>query len=77
MTSDALATDKLYTVQEVASHLRCTRRTIFNMIRRGELSAVRVGGLTRISASQLDAYLTRPSKPRRGRRGTKSRKTIN
>lgn len=63
MSPDTLTTDPLYTVPEVARYLRCSTRTIFDLIHRGELHAIKIGRLTRITANQLDAYLARPHKP--------------
>ncbi len=40
----------VYTVAEVAGFLRCSTRTIFNLIDREELACLKVGGLTRITA---------------------------
>ena len=44
-------------VAEVASRLRVDQRTVYRMIRRGQLRAVRVGRLFRIPAEALKAYL--------------------
>lgn len=56
------ATDFLYTVPEVAAYLRCSPRTIFDLIHRGELGCIRVGRLTRIRADQLQSYLQQPAR---------------
>jgi excisionase family DNA binding protein len=49
--------DKLLTAQEVADQLRVSTMTIYRLIRRGELPAVRVGRNYRVLAGELDAYL--------------------
>jgi excisionase family DNA binding protein len=43
----------LVTVQEAAEHLRVHPETIRRMIKRGEISAVKVGSVYRISADDL------------------------
>jgi excisionase family DNA binding protein len=43
----------LITVDEAAEWLRCNPVTVRNMIKRGELSACRVGRLIRIDADSL------------------------
>lgn len=44
-------------VAEVASRLRVDQRTVYRMIQRGQLRAVRVGRLLRIPAQALRAFL--------------------
>ncbi len=48
----------LLTAAEVADQLRVSTMTIYRLIRRGELPAVRVGRNYRVRAADLDAYLT-------------------
>jgi excisionase family DNA binding protein len=50
-------TDRLLTAGEVADTLRVSTMTIYRLIRRGELPAVRVGRNYRVRASDLDDYL--------------------
>jgi len=50
-------TDRLLTAGEVADQLRVSTMTIYRLIRRGELPAVRVGRNYRVRASDLDTYL--------------------
>lgn len=57
MSPNLITADPLYTVPEVARYLRCSTRTIFDLIHRGELHALKIGRLTRITADQLAAYL--------------------
>jgi excisionase family DNA binding protein len=49
--------DRLLTANEVADQLRVSTMTIYRLIRRGELPAVRVGRNYRVRADELDAYL--------------------
>jgi excisionase family DNA binding protein len=44
---------------EAAERLAVTRRTIYRLIDRGELRAVQVGSVLRISHADLDSYLAR------------------
>lgn len=47
----------LLTAVEVADQLRVSTMTIYRLIRRGELPAVRVGRNYRVRADDLEAYL--------------------
>jgi excisionase family DNA binding protein len=47
----------LLTAAEVADQLRVSTMTIYRLIRRGELPAVRVGRNYRVRRSDLEAYL--------------------
>ena len=47
----------LLTAAEVADQLRVSTMTIYRLIRRGELPAVRVGRNYRVRVQDLDAYL--------------------
>lgn len=48
---------QLLTVQEVADELRVSDMTVYRIIKRGELTAVRVGNSYRIRRADLDEYL--------------------
>ena len=50
-------TDRLLSAVEVSDLLRVSTMTVYRLIRRGELPAVRVGRNYRVRASELDAYL--------------------
>jgi excisionase family DNA binding protein len=50
--------DRLLTAHEVADQLRVSTMTIYRLIRRGELPAVRVGRNYRVRESELEAYLS-------------------
>jgi len=49
--------DQLLTAAEVADHLRVSTMTVYRLVRRGELPAVRVGRNYRVRAADLAAYL--------------------
>ena len=46
-----------YTPEEVAQILKITRFTVYEMIKRGDLSAYRIGRKMRIEAPDLDAFI--------------------
>lgn len=48
---------RLLTAAEVADQLRVSTMTVYRLIRRGELPAVRVGRNYRVRAADLDTYL--------------------
>lgn len=48
--------DKSYTTEEVAKLLRISKLTVYDLIKKGELPAYRVGRQMRVDASDLDAY---------------------
>lgn len=45
------------TVAEVAETMRLSRMTVYRLVQRGDLPAVRVGRSYRVPADALDAYL--------------------
>ena len=47
------------TTEEVLGYLKVTPRTIYRLIRAGELPAVRIGRQWRFRRSDLDAWLNR------------------
>ena len=49
--------EKIYTAQEVAQQLKIKKTTVYELIKRGELQATKVGKQLRISQAQLDCYL--------------------
>lgn len=53
---DAVHVGPLLTVAGAAKLLSLSRSTIYELIRRGELTALKVGGARRISAEALEAY---------------------
>ncbi len=50
-------TTRLLTAAEVADQLRVSTMTVYRLIRRGELAAVRVGRNYRVRAEDLETYL--------------------
>ncbi|WP_158852336.1 helix-turn-helix domain-containing protein [Saccharothrix deserti] len=51
--------DMLYRVEEVARALRIGRTKVFDLIRAGELTSVKIGGSRRIPATSVQEYLSR------------------
>jgi excisionase family DNA binding protein len=51
--------DELYRVEEVARALRIGRTKVFDLIRAGELTSVKIGGSRRIPVSSVRDYLSR------------------
>lgn len=49
--------ERLLTAQEVADLLRVSTMTVYRLIRRGDLPAVKVGRSYRVIQSELDRYL--------------------
>ena len=49
--------DRLYTVAEVAEHMRVSNMTVYRLIKAGTLPAIRVGKNFRIRGKDLAAYL--------------------
>lgn len=49
--------EQLLTADEVADMLRVSTMTVYRLIRRGELPAVRVGRSYRVRRPDLDGYL--------------------
>jgi excisionase family DNA binding protein len=54
---DAIGGDRLWTVAEVAEHMRVSNMTVYRLIKAGQLPAIRVGKNYRIRAGDLAAYL--------------------
>lgn len=52
-----LGDDRLWTVAEVANHMRVSNMTVYRLIKAGELPALRVGKNYRIRGRDLSAYL--------------------
>jgi putative molybdopterin biosynthesis protein len=53
--------EKVFTPQEVADRLKIKKATVYELIKRGELNATKIGRQIRISQEQLDHYLKVPS----------------
>ncbi len=52
---------RLLTVAEVAAVMRVSRMTVYRLIRRGQLKAIRVGRNYRVREEDLTTYLERAS----------------
>ena len=52
-----LGGDRLWTVAEVAEHMRVSNMTVYRLIKSGDLPAIRVGKNYRIRGLELAAYL--------------------
>ncbi|WP_066892780.1 excisionase family DNA-binding protein [Clostridium nigeriense] len=52
-----MSEDILYTPDEIAQKLKITKSTVYEMIKRGDLDAHRMGKHLRISKNQLEIYL--------------------
>jgi excisionase family DNA binding protein len=52
-----LGNDQLWTVAEVAEHMRVSNMTVYRLIKSGDLPAIRVGKNYRIRGRDLLAYL--------------------
>jgi excisionase family DNA binding protein len=50
--------DRLLTVGEVAGTMRVSNMTVYRLIKRGQLAAIRVGKNYRIRESDVDLYLS-------------------
>jgi excisionase family DNA binding protein len=57
--SGTLTTLQMLTTDDVLGYLRINARTVYRLIRTGELPAVRIGRQWRIRRSDLDTWLDR------------------
>ena len=57
-----MAKEKYYTVKEIAESYNMTRGSLYNIIRRGEITSVTFGNSIRIPESALQDYLDRHTK---------------
>ena len=48
---------RFLTVPETAAHLRVSAKTIYRLIERGQLPALRVGSQSRVDEAALEAWL--------------------
>lgn len=68
MAGDALEQRRLVRVSEAAKVLDCSRDHVYDLIARGQLESIDIGGkgrsLTRIRLAELDAYLERNTRRR-------------
>lgn len=56
MTQESSGIARLLTVAEVATVMRVSRMTVYRLIRRGQLKAIRVGRNYRVRQDDLNAY---------------------
>lgn len=49
---------ELFTCQDVAKMFKVKQITVWDWIRRGKLSAYKIGKMYRISQAQIDAFVT-------------------
>jgi excisionase family DNA binding protein len=54
-----LLDEPLLTISEVRGLLRLSRTGVYNLVRRGDLVPIRIGGRVRFSPSDVRAYLAR------------------
>ncbi|MBA2530361.1 MAG: helix-turn-helix domain-containing protein [Euzebyales bacterium] len=52
-----LGGDRLWTVAEVAEHMRVSNMTVYRLIKSGQLPAIRVGKNYRLRGRDVAAYL--------------------
>lgn len=66
--ADILDARRLVRVSEAAKVLDCSRDHVYDLIARGQIESIDIGGksrsLTRIRLSELDAYLERNTRRR-------------
>jgi len=48
-----------YRVTEAAQYLAVSERTVWNLIKQGDIACVRFGGITRILKDDIDAFIQR------------------
>lgn len=54
--------ETFYTPEEIAQKLKLSKYTIYEMIKRGEISAHRIGRSLRVTATELETYLQQSRK---------------
>ncbi|MDR6551103.1 helix-turn-helix transcriptional regulator [Paenibacillus qinlingensis] len=54
-----MTTDVSYTTEEIAKLLKISKLTVYDLIKKGDLAAYRVGKQMRVDAADLEAYKTR------------------
>lgn len=48
---------RLYTVDQVAEHLQCTRQHVYKLINTGQLTTIKLGRLRRVRPEDLSAMI--------------------
>ena len=54
-----MTADISYTTEEISKLLKISKLTVYDLIKKGDLPAYRVGKQMRVDASDLEAYKTR------------------
>jgi len=67
-----MAYETLLTVRELAQYLHVVPITVYRMIDRGDLRAVKVGRVWRVRREEFERYLNRPIPHEVGERGAES-----
>jgi excisionase family DNA binding protein len=49
--------EQIFTVSDVAKHLKVSNRTVYSLISKGDIPAVKIGG-TRVRESDLQKYIS-------------------
>lgn len=63
-TSPAPLEEDVLTVPEVAGYLRVTPKTVYRLVKRGELHGFYVGRVLRLRRADVEKYIARPVDPR-------------
>ena len=53
-SEETVSFEQFYKIKEVADYLNCSVRHVWNLIERGELTASRIGGITRVKQSEIE-----------------------
>lgn len=56
--------ERMLTVKELARYLSLSERTVYNMIRQGQIPFAKVGGQYRFGRQEIDQWLSQRGKPR-------------
>ena len=59
LPADAPASKLILKVEEAAHLLSLSRKTLYDLMRRGELASVKIGGSRRIPLTALHAFIVR------------------
>ena len=62
MSALTMAQEKIYTVKEIAEILRTTKRTVWKLVRDGEIEAFKVRDEYRITQRALEAFIERDAR---------------
>jgi len=62
---------EFYTPKEVAERLKLSELTVYDLIKRGEIEALKIGRIYRISKEALEKFLEKSKYSNQKRRGRK------